>query len=183
MPHCRSKCSKPRAAIEGFYWNVWNILTSVLSSIRVRTMEINSSIFYNSIDSFWSSITLNFLRKSHARENLRKHSTISSFPFSVLHQLARQNHSVNVTVKKFFRAISFFLQRRQDTQYVHELHWAIRILLLWHLYLFFNYLFRTNGFRRLKIHDKGSGSPVCFVEYQVHSLPAFFLLHRHQPLS
>lgn len=25
---------------------------------------------------------------------------------------------------------------------------------------------RTNGFRRLKIHDKGSGSPVCFVEYQ-----------------
>ena len=184
MPHCRSKCSKPRAAIEGFYWNVWNILTSVLSSIRARTMEINSSIFYNSIDSFWSSITLNFLRKSHARENLRKHSTISSFPFSVLHQLARQNHSVNVTVKRFFRAISFFfLQRRQDTQYVHELHWAIRILLLWHLYLFFNYLFRTNGFRRLKIHDKGSGSPVCFVEYQVHSLPAFFLLHRHQPLS
>lgn len=25
---------------------------------------------------------------------------------------------------------------------------------------------RTHGFRRLKIHDKGSGSPVCFVEYQ-----------------
>lgn len=112
MPHCRSKCSKPRAAIEGFYWNVWNILTSVLSSIRVRTMQINSSIFYNSIDSFWSSITLNFLRKSRARENLRKHSTISSFPFSVLHQLARQNHSVNVTVKKFFRAISFFFTEK-----------------------------------------------------------------------
>ena len=50
-------------------------------------------------------------------------------------------------------------------------------------YLFFNYLFRTHGFRRLKIHDKGSGSPVCFVEYQVHSLLAFFLLHRCQPVS
>lgn len=103
MPHCRSKCSKPRAAVEWFYWNVWNILTSVLRSIRVQTMEINSSIFYNSIDSFWSLITLNFLGKSHGRENLRKHDTISSFPFSVLHQSARQNHSV--TVKKFFRAI------------------------------------------------------------------------------
>ena len=103
MPHWRSKCSNSRAAIEWFYWNVWNIFTFVLWSIRVQTMEINSSIFYNNIDSFWSSITLNFLGKSHARENLRKHGTVSSFPFSVLHQSARQNHSV--TVKKFFRAI------------------------------------------------------------------------------
>ena len=182
MPHCRSKCSKPRAAIEWFYWNVWNILTSVLSSIRVQAMEINSSIFYNSIDSFWSSITLNFLGKSHARENLRKHGTISLFPFSVLHQLARQNHSVNVTVKKFFRAISFFYREgRVHSMFMNSIE-PLEILLLWHLYLFFNYLFRTNGFRRLKIHDKGSGGPVCFVEYQVHSLPAFFLLHRHQPV-
>lgn len=103
MPHWRSKCSNSRAAIEWFYWNVWNILTSVLWPIRVQTMEMNSSMCYSNIDSFWSSITLNFLGKSHARENLRKHGTVSSFPSSVLHQSAHQNHSV--TVKKFFRAI------------------------------------------------------------------------------
>ena len=98
--HCRSKCSKPRAAVEWFYWKVWNILTSVLWSIRVQTMEINSSIFYNIIESFWTSITLNILGKSHARENLREQGNISSFPFSVLHQSACQNHSsVTVTAK------------------------------------------------------------------------------------
>ena len=106
MPHWRLKCSQPRAAVVWFTETKrfeHSDVRSIRRSIRVQTMEINSSIFYNNIDSFWSSITLNFLGKSHARENLRKHGTVSSFPSSVLHQSAHQNHSV--TVKKFFRAI------------------------------------------------------------------------------
>ena len=138
---------------------------------------------FNNIEYSWKIV------RARKLERTRQHQFISIFrspPISVPESFISYGYR-----KKFFRAIlvytKFFLQRRQSTQYVHELHWAVWNLLVQFLsngtYLFFYELFRTHGFRRLKIHDKGSGSPVCFVEYQVHSLLAVFVLHRYLNLT